>query len=70
MQTQKTNASGARSSSQFAGWIWPTSHQCKWIDGDPRQPGNWHWCLDPVDEAGGQYCAAHTRLVYMPERPR
>jgi len=50
--------------------VWPSARQCKWIDGDPKRDGHWRWCLAPVDQAGGQYCAHHMSLVYMPARSR
>ena len=50
--------------------VWPNMHQCKWIDGDPKVRGAWTWCLQPVQEAGAQYCPQHLELVYTPARPR
>ena len=50
--------------------IWPTAHQCKWIDGDPKRSGEWSCCLETVETIGDQYCAAHLERVYTPSKPR
>jgi GcrA cell cycle regulator len=39
---------------------------CRWIDGDPRQPG-WTFCGEPV-EHGGSWCKAHHARVFTAEK--
>lgn len=35
---------------------------CKWIDGDPREPG-WTWCGEPT-APGESWCPSHRMRVY------
>ena len=36
---------------------------CRWINGDPREPG-WHYCQAAVSKSGGSWCADHEARVY------
>jgi GcrA cell cycle regulator len=48
---------------------WPQVRQtgCRWIDGDPAQPG-WRYCGE-VCLAGSSWCAAHAARLYQKPLP-
>jgi hypothetical protein len=41
------------------------SGKCRWIDGDPREAGAWHYCDKPVARLGGSWCSGHEKRVYV-----
>jgi hypothetical protein len=48
---------------------WPRVQQtgCRWIDGDPAEPG-WAYCGE-VCMAGSSWCAAHAARLYQSPKP-